>query len=226
MSLADLPDRRASASLRSHFDRFASEFDRLYDPRRQSPIARWLNRTFRSDIVERFQFAMKQVAECDAKSVLDVGCGSGRYLAAMAQMGVPHLVGIDLSAEMLTLAREDSLLRQSTDLRLIQGDFLDEPFGESFDIVIAMGYFDYHPDPVAHLSKMHSLARHAVVASFPSWHWCRTPIRRLRMWRKGQVVFFYDADDVEEAARQAGFTKIAIEKLPGAGMNYVALLNL
>ncbi len=225
MSLSDLPSRGDPASLRSHFDRHASEFDRLYVPQHQSSIARWLNRTFHTDIVGRFQFAMKQVAEFDAKSVLDIGCGSGRYLAALAEIGVPHLVGIDLSSEMLTLARQDPILQQLADLRLIHGEFLHESFGETFDVVIAMGYFDYQALPVTHLSKMRSLARHAVLTSFPSRHWYRTPIRRLRMRRKGLAVFFYDTCAIEKVALEAGFTNITIKKLPGAGMNYVVALK-
>jgi 2-polyprenyl-3-methyl-5-hydroxy-6-metoxy-1,4-benzoquinol methylase len=225
MSPAASPAEGDPRSLRSHFDRHAAEFDRLYAPEHQGVFARWLNRTFRSDIVGRFQFTMKCIADLNAKGVLDIGCGSGRYLAALAQRGVPHLVGIDLSNEMLVLAHQDATLQQCRELQLIQGEFLKKQFNETFDVVIAMGYFDYQADPVAHLTKMRSLAHHAVIASFPSWHWYRTPIRRLRMRLKRQRVYFYDAESVARVAREAGFSQIRVEKLPGAGMNFVAYLT-
>ena len=49
----------------------------------------------------RFEYALKAVGEDLPRSVLDVGCGSGRYTVAFAKMGVEKVIGIDMAVGML-----------------------------------------------------------------------------------------------------------------------------
>src|SRR2546428_7016971 len=58
-----------------------------------------VHRHIREDIVRR-------VGALDVKSVLDVGCGSGENLAALATLGRYDLSGVDISPEGIELARE------------------------------------------------------------------------------------------------------------------------
>jgi malonyl-CoA O-methyltransferase len=51
------------------------------------------------------QAMLELVPEVAGKTVLDVGCGSGRYLKILRERGARLAVGIDLSAEMLGRAR-------------------------------------------------------------------------------------------------------------------------
>lgn len=214
-----------SDQLRQHFDRHADDFDRLYYEGRQTAVQRWLNRRFRSDIVGRYRAAMAHIVAADARSVLDVGCGPGHYLSALAKMGVPRLVGIDLSERMLDLARRNLAAEGITaGVELVPGDFLAWDTTEQFDVVLALGYFDYFGNPLEHLSKMRALAHHSVFASFPSRHWLRTPFRRVRRALRGTRVYFYDADDIRRLGTQAGFRETRVQKLPGAGMNLTAAL--
>jgi 2-polyprenyl-3-methyl-5-hydroxy-6-metoxy-1,4-benzoquinol methylase len=213
-----------SDQLRRHFDRHADDFDRLYYEGRQTAVQRWLNRRFRSDIVGRYRAALAHVAAAHARSVLDIGCGPGHYLSALAAMGVPRLVGIDLSERMLELARHYLAAEGITGVELVQRDFLDWETTEQFDVVLALGYFDYFDNPVEHLSRMRALARHSVFASFPSRHWFRTPFRRVRRALHGTRVYFYDAERIRRMGVQAGFQETSVEKLPGAGMNFIATL--
>src|SRR5215813_2315411 len=46
-------------------------------------------------------------ADLSGARVLDAGCGSGRYLLHARRRGAGHLLGIDLSAEMLARARAE-----------------------------------------------------------------------------------------------------------------------
>ncbi|HWO56341.1 MAG TPA: class I SAM-dependent methyltransferase [bacterium] len=215
-----------SDQLRRHFDRHADDFDRLYYEGRQTAIQRWLNRRFRSDIVGRYRAALAHVASTQARSVLDVGCGPGHYLSALATMGVPRLVGIDLSERMLELARHNLAGEGITGVELVQRDFLEWETTEQFDVVLALGYFDYFDHPVEHLSRMRALARHSVFASFPSRHWFRTPFRWTRQRIHGTRVYFYDTSRIEALGREAGFPRCTVSKLPGAGMNFVTLFEV
>ena len=185
-----------------------------------------MNRQFRSDIVGRFVYTCEHIKNSDAESVLDVGCGSGRYLAAFAKLGVKRMVGIDLSQPMLDLAAQYVVEVGHSNTQLVRTDFDTFVSDERFDVVVAMGFFDYQPDPVSVLRKMRGLARHSVIASFPSRHWLRTPVRQVRYHLKNCPVYFYDSAKIDRIAKHAGFHSLETTKLPGAGMDFVSVMRV
>lgn len=214
------------ADVRTYFERAADSFDKLYNEDGQTPFWRWVNRHFRSDIVARYIQTCDHISHSRARSVLDVGCGSGRYLAAFAGMGVDRLVGIDLSQPMLDLALQQitSVGHRNTDL--ICANYDDFTPDEQFDVVVAMGFFDYQTNPVAVLERMRSMASHSVIASFPSRHWFRTPLRQIRYKLKKCPVYFYNPEQIAEIAERSGYAYVETTKLPGAGMDYVSVLRV
>lgn len=71
-------------------------------------------------------------------SVLDLGCGTGRHDAFLAEMGY-DVTGVDRSAEMLHEAR--ALARTAgapASLRFEQGDVRSVRLGKTFDVVISL----------------------------------------------------------------------------------------
>ena len=216
-------DRGDSRAIGSYFDRAARSFDDLYSPRGQSALMRWVNSRFRRDIAERFVRTMQHAIAVSPTSVLDVGCGSGRYISALAEAGVQRLVGIDLSHEMLELARRQTCHLTGARSELIQSDFSEWSPGEEFDLIVAMGFFDYADDAAAVLRKMRGACRGSVIASFPSFHWLRTPLRRIRYRMKKCPLYFYQAEQIEQLGHEAGFARTELTKIRGAGMDYVAV---
>jgi 2-polyprenyl-3-methyl-5-hydroxy-6-metoxy-1,4-benzoquinol methylase len=212
--------------LREHFNRHADDFDRLYDPGRQSLLSRWLNRHFRTDIANRYLAALDHVRSSGAKSVLDVGCGPGHYLVALAEMGIPRALGIDASEEMISLARQQPALVGRSSVEIVHADYTEWQTDEKFDIVLAIGFFDYTNFPGLLLKKMRMHADHSVFASFPSRHWLRTPFRWTRRRFQGTKVYFYSEADISRLGQEAGFVSTEITKLPGAGMNRVAVFRV
>ncbi|MEM3038263.1 MAG: class I SAM-dependent methyltransferase [Thermoplasmata archaeon] len=87
-------------SMSFDFDRIADEFDatRSFDPRLIDAVA------------EAIRDLLGQGA-----SVIDIGCGTGRFLLPLTRMGL-SAVGIDISRKMLARAGEKGLEQ------LIQGD--------------------------------------------------------------------------------------------------------
>lgn len=71
-------------------------------------------------------------AGTEVGSVLDLGCGTGNSSAPFAQLGLP-VTGVDLSAEMLEVARHK--LPQAT---FVQGDFTSFDLGQTFDLVTSV----------------------------------------------------------------------------------------
>ena len=87
-----------------------------------------------------------------------------------------------------------------------------------------MGVMDYVADPLAFLIALAGQIKICAVLSFPSKHWVRTPFRRIRYWLKRCPVYFYEPEQLEELSKQADFSEVKIEKLPGAGMDYFVTL--
>lgn len=211
-------------NVEQYFSRAASSFDSLYRQEKATPFARFLNRNFRRDIYERFILSLNHVRRHGLTTVLDVGCGSGRYAYAMAKLGVRRIVGIDVSPAMVELAR--SLTREvqssQTSLEFVCGDFMEFETRETFDVVLTMGFFDYVEEPLPVLKRMGHLADHSVIASFPSNSWYRTPIRRVRYYFKRCPVYFYEREKIEWLSAKSKFAASEIKKIEGAGQDYYA----
>lgn len=219
--------RDDAQKVREYFSRSAVSFDSLYAEEDMGSFSRWANQRFRRDIYERFLVTMEHVRKNQIRSVLDVGCGSGRYAIALHEQGVQRVTGVDIAPGMIELFRRATqpLAGHGTEFAAVSGDFMDYEPDEPFDLVVAMGFFDYVEDPGPVLAKMRSLATHSVIASFPSISMVRTPIRKVRYAIKRCPVYFYERDRIGELSAGAGFASYAIDKVPGAGMDYVVTFS-
>jgi len=77
------------------------------------------------------------------KSVVDLGCGSGRYTMALARVGAKKVVGLDVQARAY---RESEILCKTHKLSVefIEGTFLTLPFEDgSFDTAFSNGTFHH-----------------------------------------------------------------------------------
>jgi len=77
-----------------------------------------------------------------ASGVLDIGCGIGRLLVALAPL-VRRVVGIDVSAEMVKAARRRCEGYENVSVIKGDGYGLSEISGAKFDLVIAVDSFPY-----------------------------------------------------------------------------------
>ena len=76
--------------------------------------------------------------------VLDLACGHGRIANRLAERGA-SVIGLDLTAAFLELARADAARRGVT-VEYVQGDMRDLGWSDTFDVIInwftGFGYFD------------------------------------------------------------------------------------
>lgn len=74
-----------------------------------------------------------------AKSILDLGCGTGRHDLLLAGMGY-EVTGVDQSEEMLTVANSQlgPLNPQSSTLNFTRGDIRAVRLDKTFDVVISL----------------------------------------------------------------------------------------
>ncbi len=145
-----------------------------------------------------------------------MGCGSGRIGELALEAGSSHYVGIDFSEPMIELARA-RLQRFHDRTQLILGDFLACPLEGEFDVVLALGLFDYLPDPRPFTKRIFELTapRGCLVGSFPAWSPLKGPIRKIRYEVIGDCpIFNYSRRGLEALMRDSGFARIDI-RAPG-----------
>jgi len=196
----------APQRVRKRFTAKARQFDDLYEDER--PLVRLL----RPGLFRRRQLAVETVRSHTAPSVLDVGCGSGRIGEFVLWAGASQYLGIDFSEPMIELARA-RLGRFGDRVRLLTDDFLTAPVESQYDVVLALGLFDYLPDPESFLARMFMLCAPggSLVGSFPAWSPVKGPIRKLRYeWIGDCPIFNYDRGGLERMLRGAGFPSVEI----------------
>jgi SAM-dependent methyltransferase len=196
----------APERVRTRFRERAQAFDDLYEDER------WLVRRLRPGLVRRRRLAVDTVAAYAAPRVLDVGCGSGRIGEFVLEAGAPHYVGVDFSEPMIDLARQR--LDQFGDrTRLIVDDFLTAPLDGRFEVILALGLFDYLPEPHRFSRRMFELCAPggSVVASFPTWSLLKGPIRKVRYeWIGDCPIFNYSRRELELMFGASGFERVEI----------------
>ncbi len=201
--------------VRNYFDRAARRFDAIYDERK--PLAaRLVDRLFRRVVVERFHLIVTLAPTTPGFTVLDVGCGPGRYAVALARAGAGAVVGVDVSQSMIALARAEAERTGCAErCRFTVAPFLDFACQERFDVAVATGYFDYLEDPLPDLAKVVQLCRGRIFATFPKRWEIRVPIRKARFLLAGGFVRFYSRGEV-----------LALFDAAGVGLDRLALVDL
>jgi ubiquinone/menaquinone biosynthesis C-methylase UbiE len=208
------------ARTRHYFELHASQFDTLYHEGR--PLQRGFNRLFRKAIYERFAITFDRSEPIAGRTVLDVGCGSGRYALEYLRRGAARVVGVDFSTPMLSIAQRLAHDRGVAGrCEFLQGDFTEMTIGERFDIVIAIGVFDYQADPPSFLRRMAAQSRGRVIATFPGRSMVRMRIRTARYWLSDCPVRFYREGEVREIAQSARLTRVEIVPIRSSGTGYV-----
>lgn len=202
------------------FDSFAETFDTFYDGKR-SPVMQWIDRRYRHDMFARYSLTFERLGDLTGKRGLDIGCGSGPYVAEALRRGAAHVVALDPAPSMLELTRQRiEKLGALERMSMVTGYFPEAAPPGPFDFAIVMGVMDYVPEPVSFLRSLREILTGRAAISFPSKHWFRTPIRKVRYRLRNCPVYFYDEPLIRSIGEQAGFSKVDIVKIPGAGMDY------
>ena len=205
-----------STRVEGYFQRTAVDFDSLYE--RKNPLQHWTNRLLRRAIFERVRLTVDACEDMRNYDVLDVGSGSGRNSVIFAQAGARQVIGIDFAPNMVELARTYAAKTAGGDrCEFIAGDFFLQSFEQTFDVVVALGVFDYIREPEKLLRRMMELATAKVLGSFPGYSPLRSPLRKLRYSMRNCPVFFYSKARIAEVCRQAGLSDYKIVPCTSAG---------
>lgn len=207
------------------FHGFADVFDTFYDGKRSS-FMQWIDRRFRNDMFERYRLTFERLGDLNGKAVLDLGCGSGPYVVEALRRGAARIGALDAAPRMLELTRERAQKLNAVDrVKFYEGYFPAVRPQEKYDCAIIMGVLDYIEDATSFLRALREVVTDRAVISFPSKHWFRTPIRKVRYNLRKCPVWFYNEADIRRSATEAGWKTVDIQKIAGAGMDYHVLLK-
>jgi 2-polyprenyl-3-methyl-5-hydroxy-6-metoxy-1,4-benzoquinol methylase len=195
------------------WDNYSKDFDAIYT-HDKSEFQNKIDRFFREDMYQRFEFTIKQSRPVMNKSILDVGCGSGIYSLALAREGAGKVIGIDYSQKMIELANKrlnEEQLHDNCEFHV--KDIMNYDPQMTFDISIAMGLFDYIEDPLPVMEIMRNLTRERMILSFPRMYSWRAPIRKMRLMTKDLAVYFYSRDRLISMFNSLNLNRYTIEKI-------------
>ncbi len=201
-----MPDSAAPQRVRSRFRDRARQFDDLYEDERLTV------RTLRAGLFRRRQLAIETVRSYGEPLVLDVGCGSGRIGELALEAGAARYVGVDFSEPMIELA-QGRLERFGARAELLIADFLEAQIDGAFEVILALGVFDYLPEPHHFSTRMFELCAPGgcVVGSFPAWSLVKGPIRKVRYELIGNCpIFNYTRRELELMFGASGFARVEI----------------
>ena len=214
-----------TARVQTYFDERVADYDAFYDP--PSALARHFNRVFRKAVFLRRDHTIELARRFNCRTVLDVGCGSGRNSVWFARNGIEHVSGIDISREMIEEA--DLLARQAgveSRCEFRHLDFMSMPKGSRFDMVVALGGFDYVAQAEEFLRHMSQFADRVIYASFPGWTLVRSPLRKVRYALRGCPTHFYRRPELNRLFDAVGFGPAGFKPVPSGCLAWAARSGL
>jgi SAM-dependent methyltransferase len=164
-------------------------------------------------------------------SVLDIGCGTGRSTRSIAQIAADgSVLGVDLSARMLELARERAAAAGVTNVRFEQADAQVHPFDAgAFDLAVSSFGCMFFADPVAAYRNIADALRPDGRLALLAWRemasneWITATLSALAVGRElpspphapGPFAFA-DPDHVRRVLGEAGFTDVELVPVDAA----------
>jgi ubiquinone/menaquinone biosynthesis C-methylase UbiE len=112
----------------------------------------------RGDEVVDLMLDMVELSLRSDDSVVDIGCGVGRITRALAHR-VGHVYGLDVSSEMLKLAREHNSDLENVEWRHGDGQGLGVLGDDSVDGCFSHVVFQHIPDPAITLNYIREMGR-------------------------------------------------------------------
>lgn len=191
-----------SADISTFFHDYAGKFDSIYgDGQPRSIFDRLMDKMFRQAMFGRYKKTLDFLAEIEPCTILDVGCGSGRYARDAIDMGFT-VTGIDLAPDMIAMSQE--LCKDSDRCKFILGDYMEFEFEERHNLAILMGLFDYVEDAGAMLKKLVKDVDGYILGSFPKAGGFLAAQRKYRYTRRNCPLYYYTPEKMKDILADSG----------------------
>jgi SAM-dependent methyltransferase len=100
-------------------------------------------------------FPTLRPADVAGKGVLDAGCGNGRWLRRLAELGARHVIGLDYSTAVFNSWKN---VRNLPNVSVVRGSILQPPLRRAnLDLVVSMGVVHHLDDPEQGMRRLANL---------------------------------------------------------------------
>jgi ubiquinone/menaquinone biosynthesis C-methylase UbiE len=130
----------------------ATDYNLIADEYKRAKLQPWRAH------VESFTL-FKLLGEPAGMSILDLACGEGFHTRVLRQKGGTRVVGVDISAAMIDLARQEEA-RQPLGIEYVVADVKNLELGMKFDIVFAAYLLNYAQTESELRQMCSAIARH------------------------------------------------------------------
>jgi len=165
------------------------------------------------------------------ETVLDLGSGGGIdcFLAAKAVGPTGHVIGVDMTDEMLKLANQNKAKLDATNVEFRKGEIENMPVEDNTaDIIISNCVINLSPDKDAVFREAFRVlkpgGRFAVSDIVTEGAMPEALRKNMSAWA-GCISGALDQEDYLEKMRQAGFTDVAIESQAAYGVEALDALD-
>ncbi len=193
-----------------YFDKVPGQWDSLYS--HENPVKYAVNRILRNDIFKRYRLTFEHSGNLAGKRVLDIGCGTGRFSIECAKRGASRVVGIDFAPSMIEFCNNIAGQMGVADkCEFISDDVLSHQFDTAFDVVLALGLFDYVRDADPLFKKIAQLKPRKFIASFPRYTFIWGIQRKIRYeWIRKCPIYYYTLEQLQRLYSNAPFKSFNI----------------
>lgn len=205
--------RNELSDQRKYWNKVSGDFQSIYT-KKKSKFLVLLDKVFRKDMFERFDFTIENCKPAEGKTYLDIGCGTGLFSIELAKLGAEMVIGIDIAENMIEICNYEARINNvENKCKFIQSDLIEFNSDVKINISFGIGLFDYIRNAQPVVSKMHEISEDRAIFSFPRLLTWRMPIRKVRLFLKKCDVYFYSKKNVINLLENAGFKKYKIEKI-------------
>ena len=176
--------------VQDYFEDIATDFDSYYESPKglfNKLINAWLRRP---GLIKRLKISLEASNPHRGKKILEVGCGSGKFIVESAKLGA-EVCGIDISTEMIEIAK-DFCEKNKVEAELRIGDVTKE-LPKGFDVCVALGVFEYFKDSKPILKNMLASTNEdgKIIFSVPSLFSFHTPLREVLLYYRNVKCYYY-----------------------------------
>jgi len=197
--------------VKDFFSSYAEDFDSIYgDGKPRNLFNRITDKLFRQSMYERYKRTIDFLTDSDVKTVIDVGCGSGRYSLDLAKNGMA-VTGVDLAQEMLNIARTNTQKAGFESNTYIVGSYFDVEIHKKHDAAILMGLFDYISNPEELFFKLKRDTSKYILASFPKPGGFLGWQRKIRYNMRKCQLFYYSKESLENLLNASDISNYEIQ---------------
>jgi len=129
-----------------------TDYDAIAEEYKKAKLQPWRS------YIETFML-FNLAGDLTGKSVLDLACGEGFHTRLLRQKGATRVVGVDISAGMIDLARKEEEHRP-LGIEYVEQDVKELCLQEEFDLVFAAWLLNYAETREDLLEMCHGIARH------------------------------------------------------------------